>query len=1029
MILFHDKTSANNNFLSRKSQIAIEYCYRYRQDHPEAHVFWIHASNYARFTEAYHRIGKELGLSDVDNPEVDTLRLVQKWLSNDANGPWLLVVDNADDIEAFFGLRDNESAEQDGQQAKALFECLPQSSKGSMILTTRDKRIGQRLAKSEKPIDVLPFEIRDAKHLLQMTLHDNSLNDDHSVALLEALDFLPMAITQAAAFIRENDISVLEYLGYVRASDEEAKNLLAEIYHDPGRDPESRNSVFQTSRISFDCIRRQKPRAAEILSLMAVLDRQAIQKCLLRKDDERDIDFATAIGTLKAFSLITEERVKGTFSMHRLMQLSTQRWLEIEGVIEVWQKKAMVVVSRLCTDDYIFIGDWKSWGSISTHAQVVLSFNFQNEPFLLERAVILHRLAIYELEQGYIVTADARVHEALATIQNLDGDHPKKLAIAATAAGVLFFQGKFEAAEKLSRSVLEHRKRVNGPSHPDTLVSLADLAATLGNQGKHDEAEALLRQATEGWRKSPDLETHRFRFSSLWVLAANLELQGKYEDAEENIKEAIEGYTKVLGAKHPLTTSHLVRLSGILCKQEKFEAAEAVTREALQDFECSFGPQYMGSLVCLGSLAATLERRDRFEEAEALRRQALAGYKSLLGPEHQDTLNALACLAYTLARQAKYQEAESVLRQMLRACEDRSSSKHTTVFFAMSTSAVILEMQEKWEEAEKLRRRAFHSLENLHGPENVETLRALVALAYVLDKQDKYQEAESALRQALRVYENKFGPEDRNTLIALTALAPLLARQAKYAESEVVSLRAFHGYEVASGPKSLHAVHGLAHVAMAMVRQRKFEAVEAMCRPLLEGYQEVLGFEHPALTSLLDSVAEALSNLGKYEEAEPLSRQASKGYEEALGIEHHCTIASLTILAFILEKQKKYEAAEAVRRRVLEIQEKVLGPDHSDTATTAYCLAWILHGRMEYDQASVLYHRSWAVLQKTLGPDHAITVVCSESLAVLKATIQNQGHLSPRYFHRLRRLIRSLNRLKKGQARYTSNLSRPVTNS
>jgi tetratricopeptide (TPR) repeat protein len=1024
-----NKIQAHSNTFCRKSQIAIEYCYRYRKDHPEAHIFWIHASNLARFTEAFHQIGKELGLSDVDNPEVDTLQLVQKWLSNDANGPWLLVVDNADDIETFFGSRDNESAEQDGRQARALFKYLPQSSNGSMILTTRDKRIGQRLAKLEKPIDVLPFEMRDAKHLLQKTLHDNDLNNDHSVALLEALDFLPMAIIQAAAFIRENDISVLEYLGYVRASDKEAKDLLAEIYHDPGRDPESHNSVFQTSRISFDCIRRQKPRAAEILSLMAVLDRQAIQKCLLRKDDERDIEFATAIGTLKAFSLITEERVEGTFGMHRLMQLSTQRWLELEGVIEVWQKKAMDVVSRFCTDDYVFIGDWKSWGSISPHAQVVLSFVFQSEPFLLERAVILHRLAIHELEQGYIVNADARVHEALATIQKLDEDHPKKLAIASTAAGVLSFQGKFEASEKMDRFVLEHRKRIMGPSHPDTLVTLADLAATLGNQGKHDEAEALLRQATEVWRKSPDLQTHRFRFSSLWVLAANLELQGKYEDAEENIKEAIEGYTKVLGAKHPLTTWHLVRLSGILLKQEKFEAAEAVARGGLQDFECSLGPQHMSSLICLGSLADILESREKFEEAETLRRRALAGFESLLGPEHQNTILALARLAYPLAMRDKYQEAESASRQVLRACEDRSGSEYPTIFFAISASALILQMQEKWEEAERVRRRAFHGFENLLGPEHVETLRALMALAYVLDKQDKYQEAESALRQALRVCEDKFGPGYRNTLIALSALALLLGRQEKWVECEAVSLQAFHGYEIAFGPNHRHTVLGLAYVAFAMVRQRKFEAVEAMCCPLLGGYQEVLGFEHSALTSLYDSVAEALTNLGKYEEAEPLSRQASKGYEEALGIEHHATLASLTILAFILEKQKSYEAAEAVRRRVLEIQEKVRGPDHSDTAMTVYALAWIHHKRMEYDQASVLYQRSWAVLQKTPGPDHEVTVACLEGLAALKAISQYQGHLSPRYFPRLRRLIRSLTRLKKGQERYTSNLSRQVSNS
>jgi len=1027
--LIRDQTLTNNNFLSRKSQIAIEYCYRHRLDHPEAHIFWIHASNHARFTEAYHRIGKELGLSDVDNPEVDTLRLVQKWLSNDANGPWLLVMDNADDIGAFFGLRNDESAEQDGQQAKVLFKYLPQSSKGSMILTTRDKRIGQRLAKSEKPIDVLPFGMRDAKQLLQKTLYDNGLNDDHSVALLEALDFLPMAITQAAAFIRENDISVLEYLSYMRASDKEAKDLLAEIYHDPGRDPESRNSVFQTSRISFDCIRRQKPRAAEILSLMAVLDRQAIQKCLLRRDGERDIDFATAIGTLKAFSLITEERVEGTFGMHRLTQLSTQRWLELEGVIEVWQRKAMDVVSRLCTDDYVFSGDWKIWGSISLHAQVVLSFVFQSEPPLLERAVTLHRLAIHELEGGYIVNADARAHEALATIQKLEEDHPKKLAISSTVAVVLCRQGKFEAAEKIHRHVLEERRRTLGSNHPETLMSLDCVAATLAKQGKYEEAEALQRQLVEAWTTSPNLATHRFRFFCLTSLAYTLEMQCKYEEAEETIKKAIDGNTEVFGAKHPHTTDTLSLLSSVLMKRGKLEAAEGFARKALEDYKCSLGPQHRYTLCFIGHVAQILERQDKFEEAEMLIRPACEGLENLLGLEHQETIRALHDLAYTLVKQDKYQEAESSFRRAGCGRGDRSDSETRSTLSAMSLFAHVLEVREKWEEAEQLRRRAFRGFESLIGPEDEETLLALMALARVLGKRDKSQEAELVVRQALRICEDKFGLEGQPTLNALAGLAHVLGFQAKYEEAEVVSRRAFHSAAISFGPKHPFTVLCLGYLAFALAAQGKFETVIEVCRPLLDSYLEELDPKNWALPPLLDWVADALLKLRRYEEAELPSRQASEGYEEVLGSEDYYTLSALTKLAISLEHQGKLEAAEPIRRRILDGQEKILGPEHVDTVATVYALAWILHMRTQYDQASVLYLRACPGLQKVLGPNHCITIQCVENFAALNAMNQNRRHLSSRYFPRVRRIIRFLADLKAAQGTHMTNLSRQTCNS
>ena len=56
-------------------------------------------------------------------------------------------------------------------------------------------------------------------------------------------------------------------------------------------------------------INRQKPRAADILSLMAVLDRQGVPRALIEREDERKTELMTAIGTLQAFSLISVEKV------------------------------------------------------------------------------------------------------------------------------------------------------------------------------------------------------------------------------------------------------------------------------------------------------------------------------------------------------------------------------------------------------------------------------------------------------------------------------------------------------------------------------------------------------------------------------------------------------------------------------------------------------------------------------------------------------------------------------------------------
>jgi hypothetical protein len=134
-----------------------------------------------------------------------------KWLNNDANGQWLLVLDNA---ETFFGSSRYASSGQDGQSPTALVSYLPQSSKGAMIITARDRRAGDRLVGKENSITVMPFGTEDAKRLLQNTLREDELYDEESTALLEALEFLPLAIIQAATFIRENDINIVNFLNH-----------------------------------------------------------------------------------------------------------------------------------------------------------------------------------------------------------------------------------------------------------------------------------------------------------------------------------------------------------------------------------------------------------------------------------------------------------------------------------------------------------------------------------------------------------------------------------------------------------------------------------------------------------------------------------------------------------------------------------------------------------------------------------------------------------------------------------------------
>ena len=369
-------------------------------------MFWIHGSGHTRFEESYQKIAERLAFPGLDDTSQQTLVHVRDWLSDEANRPWLLVLDNVDDVEVAFRSTSHSCSGSKKHTHEPLVNWLPRSSVGSMLITTRDRRLGERLVPGQRPIAVEPFEMKDAKRLLSKRVQlEDDVDEALSHQLLQTLDFLPLAITQATAFLAENGISIAEYLEILQRDDSEMKEFLATDIFDPGRDSDLSNSILQTWKVSFDQIRLQKPLAADILSLMAVLDRQAISDRVLCRGKKTGIDFLTAIGVLKAFSMIKAEPGNKVFSTHRLVQLATQKWLELEGAIDRWQEIALESVC-CCVPQTVLYQDWREWETISPHVVKVLDndagkITVRTEDHLTERAWLLLKQGDYiHVQQG-----------------------------------------------------------------------------------------------------------------------------------------------------------------------------------------------------------------------------------------------------------------------------------------------------------------------------------------------------------------------------------------------------------------------------------------------------------------------------------------------------------------------------------------------------------------------------------------------------------------------------------------------------
>src|SRR5579862_1380519 len=407
---------------ARKSQIAIQYAYWHRKTHPECSIFWVHASSFDRFHQSFSEIARECKVPGFDDPKANYLVLMKAWLSSERCGKWLMVMDNADDADIFFG-GDATIVDSGAVKAIPLRKYIPDCSHGAILATTRNKIVGQKLTRGRCLIQVLPMNEAESIELFRQQLKGEFLETDKLNELARELEGIPLALAQAAAFIQMNSLQLHDYLKLYKENDEIKMSLLSKPFEAPGRDIEVPNPVTATWMISFEHIKRTAPHAARILSLMALLDRQGIPESLIRGETTDRIELVEALGTLKAYSLISANKADDTFNMHRLVHLATRNWLRLSGVFDSWAMSCLKMMSKeFPSGEY---GTLDTCDLYLPHAKIALSYKQLSLADGVSWAKLASRMSRYLQHRGHYNVANTLAEEALGLFENILGkEHP-----------------------------------------------------------------------------------------------------------------------------------------------------------------------------------------------------------------------------------------------------------------------------------------------------------------------------------------------------------------------------------------------------------------------------------------------------------------------------------------------------------------------------------------------------------------------------------------------------------------------------
>ncbi|KAJ6172760.1 hypothetical protein N7470_001827 [Penicillium chermesinum] len=581
---------------------------------------------------AYHDIAHQLGITGFDPRKEDVRVIVQRYLSQVYHGRWLLIFDNLDDLSIW---QDDTS----GSAEKGLREILPHSHRGTVLFTTRSNKIANFLAR-EHVVHITEMDEQKATRMFSNALIDKTILSDKiaTQTLLDRLTFLPLAISQAASFINENNMEIARYLKLLDGQEQDAIELLSEDFEDEGRYKSAKNPVATTWLTSFMQIRKLNRLAADYLSFIACISHIEIPVLILPQASS--LEREKAIGLLSSYSFIRVCQDGSYITMHRLVHLATRNWVMSTNTLRDWQKFALTVVrGQFPAIKHTPRKELQAW---LPHARRIISLTSQG-PESRERADLLHYVAMCYRFQGKYEAAKGYSLQALELLEKMcDEDDLAIFEFRYDLASIYQGLGDFEKSTCLTKQLLDTQKRVNGPNDPLFMDLQIKLASLHRHKSELKEAEELCKPAVRFFVLNSGLEDERLT-NAIGELTMIYLSQGRLHDTLQLAEFHLDHCRRTRGEDDEWSLHAMVALGDLYFDLWKLNKAEAVYVEALERGKRIVGPDHPFVLRSMDSLALLFKSQGRHSEAESLMAECVHLRKKVM-PHHQDTLEACQTL-------------------------------------------------------------------------------------------------------------------------------------------------------------------------------------------------------------------------------------------------------------------------------------------------------------------------------------------------------------------------------------------------
>lgn len=685
-----------------KTQIAIEYAYRYRDQYLA--IFWMNASTREVLRADYVTLATLLDLPEQHEPDQDiTIRAVRRWL--DTNTQWLLILDNVDKPEI-------------------IVDYLPSHPRGDILLTTRLHALGtvahcievEKMGQHESAILLL----RRARLLDPDTPLELAGDEEKTVAteIVTRLDGLPLALDQAGAYIEETHCGLPQYLELygTRRGELLLRRGTFSLDH-----PES---VVATWLVSFAHIQEENPGAADLLRLLTFLYPEDIPDELITSSATEHGDALDAIARdrfllnaaielVLRYSLIRRNPKAMSLSIHRLVQAVLKDSMD-NDTQRMWAERVIRAVDKAFPESM----ERKNWKKCQRYLPHI---------YVCAQHIDDYALAL-----------------------------PEAARLLNDAAEYLVIHAQYQQAETLLQKALSLQRQLLEASHPDLIRTINNLGLLYRSTGDFRRGEELLLEALS--KQELALGQHHIDVAQTqYNLGRLYRAQGAYLKAEPFYWQALRTRESILGLDEPVVALSYYGLAKLYYSLEQFQQAEELCGKALRIQEQLVEKNELHIASILDILAKIYTRQRKLELATEVNTRALQIRQDILGEEHPQVAVIVNNSVEIYHAQGKYEEAEPLIDRALSIHEKAFGPEHPNIAYSFYNRAENFSLRKNQEKAEFYYKKALAIREKALGTDHPRTAVIYIQIAKHYNCVGNYNEARSYYLKALSICERAFG--------------------------------------------------------------------------------------------------------------------------------------------------------------------------------------------------------------------------------------------------------------------------------